>query len=98
MRQGLAAQITVPGNALIALLALFGAVAAPRIGQSSHAAFYALVAVLYFLLSLGPGSILFSLYARLPLGSAFRAPARLLCEARIGGGVQWYELPEEVQR
>jgi hypothetical protein len=78
MRQGLAAQIADPGNAFIALLALFGTVAARRIGQGAQAAFYALVAALYFVLSLGPGSILFSVYAQLPLGSAFRAPARLL--------------------
>ena len=41
------------------------------------AVFYLAAAALYFALSLGPGTPLFDLYAKLPLGSAFRAAGRL---------------------
>jgi hypothetical protein len=76
--QTLAAQIAEPGNALILLIALVGVAAARRLKRGSDAAFYALTAALYFVLSLGPGTIVYALYARLPLGSTFRGPARLL--------------------
>lgn len=40
--------------------------------------FYAVAAALYFTLALGPETPLFDLYARLPMGSAFRGSPRLL--------------------
>jgi hypothetical protein len=76
--QGLLAQVSTPGSALMLLLAGTGVVAAGRRGRTADVAFYCLVALLYFLLSLGPGSIVYALYERLPLGGMFRAPARLL--------------------
>jgi hypothetical protein len=78
LRQGLAAQLSDPSNAFIVLLALFGAVTASRLRKGSQAVFYVLIAALYFVLSLGPGSILFAVYRHLPLGSTFRDPPRLL--------------------
>ncbi len=76
--QTLVAQIAEPGNVLILSLGLIGVAAARRMQRGADAAFYALVAALYFVLSLGPGTIVYALYARLPLGSTFRGPARLL--------------------
>lgn len=61
----------VVGFAALALLSL------GRPGRRRQVAFYALVAVGYLLLSLGPGTPLFDLYARLPLGTAFRFSDRL---------------------
>lgn len=78
LRQTLIAQTAEPGNALLLLVAMVGVAAAPRLRRATDAAFYALVAILYFVLSLGPGSIVYAVYARLPMGSAFRGPARLL--------------------
>jgi hypothetical protein len=43
---------------------------------AKRAVFFLLVAGSYFLLSLGPGTLLFDLYAELPLGRAFRGPQR----------------------
>jgi len=40
-------------------------------------AFYWLIALGYFALSVGPGSLLYDVYERLPLGRAFRDPSRL---------------------
>lgn len=40
-------------------------------------AFYWLIALGYFVLSVGPGSLLYDVYERLPLGRAFRDPSRL---------------------
>jgi Bacterial membrane protein YfhO len=49
-----------------------------RRGPPKHiVSFYWVVALVYFLLSLGPGSPLYDLYERLPLGSAFRGAWRL---------------------
>lgn len=76
--RGVASQVAVAGTAPIALLGLLGIVASPWLGKGRDAAFYVLVMVLYFVLSLGPGSMFFDLYARLPLGSTFRGSARLL--------------------
>jgi hypothetical protein len=78
LRQGLMAQVSPPGSALMLLLAVSGVVAVRRPGRAADVAFYVLVALLYFVLSLGPGSIVYALYERLPLGDMFRAPARLL--------------------
>jgi hypothetical protein len=52
------------------------AVLAPPMRRS--ALFYAGVALLFFALSLGPGTPLFDLYSRLPAASAFRGPSRFV--------------------
>jgi hypothetical protein len=76
--QTLVAQVAEPGNALVLLIALFGVIAARRLRRGADAAFYALIAALYFVLSLGPGTIVYALYARLPLGSVSRPGASAL--------------------
>jgi hypothetical protein len=84
---GAAVHVAIPGNALVMLLAILGVAAAPRLRKTADAAFYALIVMLYFVLSLGPGSILFGLYARLPLGSMFRGSDRLLWLTSFGVSV-----------
>lgn len=75
------AQYAFPGNAAIVLLALAALVPAgsgvgrPR--QRDSVLFYWAVALLYFVLSLGQGSLLYAVYERLPFGSAFRGAWRL---------------------
>jgi hypothetical protein len=68
---------TFPGTFLVIVMTLVALLARPsRLGR--HVTFYAAVACVYFLLSLGPGTPLFDLYSRLPLGTAFRFSQRLL--------------------
>lgn len=64
------------GNFLVIVLALVALLTRPG-KLRRHVAFYAAVVGVYFVLSLGPGSPLFDLYSRLPLGTAFRGSARL---------------------
>src|SRR5207253_1265490 len=61
----------VAGAAVVALLSL------ARPGPRRQVAFYLLVAVGYVWLSLGPGTRLFDLYARLPFATAVRFSDRL---------------------
>jgi len=68
----------IPGNTLPFLIAGLAIAAAGRGRRWADAAFWALVTCAYFVLSLGPGDPLFGLYARLPLGTAFRDSQRLL--------------------
>ena len=73
----LRASVSYPGSALAIPLAGLALLAGRRAPGFRHALFYATVAALYFVLSLGPGTPLFGLYARLPLGTTFRGAARL---------------------
>jgi hypothetical protein len=66
------------GQALSGLLALVAAASARRFQRWHAVGFYLLVAGLYLVLSLGPGSPLFDLYSLLPLGNSFRDSKRLL--------------------
>jgi hypothetical protein len=73
---GLASDVVIGGQPLlIALVA--GALIGTRSRHRSDVVFYVLVACVSFVLSLGPGSLLYWLYEHLPLASAFRGSARL---------------------
>jgi hypothetical protein len=76
LRQSIVAQASVAGNGLMLLLALYGALSGWR--RSAQVPYYALLGLGYFLLSLGPGSILWDIYVRVPGGSMFRNSGRLL--------------------
>ena len=65
----------IPGNLVVIVLAT---AAFARRERRVEALYYLVVATVYFVLSLGAGTPLFAIYARLPLGSAFRGAARLL--------------------
>ncbi len=90
-RTALAHHVGLGTNAFaFALAGVAAAWLARRAPQRGAVLFYAVVAGLYFLLHLGPGTPLFDLYARLPVGTAFRGPARLLwvtnvCVAVLAG-------------
>jgi hypothetical protein len=73
----LTSQTIYPGYAVIVLLALAALLALRSAVRREAVAFYWFVAVVYFVLGLGPGSPLYDLYARLPLGNAFRGAGRL---------------------
>jgi hypothetical protein len=75
---GLATQVIYAGNAVVVLLALVALVPIGSPAQWDSVIFYWAVAVIYFVLSLGPGSPLYDLYERLPLGGAFRGAWRLV--------------------
>jgi hypothetical protein len=67
-----------PGTVVAALLAV-GALAAPRDARRRRQAiFWALITLVFFVLSLGQGTPFWTLYARLPLAAAFRGAGRLL--------------------
>jgi hypothetical protein len=66
----------LPASWLLLALGL-GALGARR-ARRRRAIFWWAVAAAYVVLSLGPGSFLFAVYERLPLGSSFRGSARLL--------------------
>lgn len=66
------------GHALIGLFALLAVTSARRLRRWQAVGFYVLVAGLYLVLSLGPGSPLFDLYSMFPLGNSFRDSKRLL--------------------
>jgi hypothetical protein len=78
LRSNLRAYGGYPGNFLLLVVAMLALLAARRGTLGRHVVFYAAIASVYFVLSLGPGTPLFDLYSRLPLGSAFRGSARLL--------------------
>jgi hypothetical protein len=77
LANGLTSHFMIGGNGLLILLAIL-AVVTVGAGRRADVAFYALAAVLAFVLSLGPGSFLFRLYELVPPGAAFRGTARLL--------------------
>src|SRR5262249_20439294 len=65
----------------------YGLVAARQLRRGADAAYYGLITALYFVLSLGPGSILFGLYVHLPGGGMFRGSGRLLWLTSVGVSV-----------
>jgi len=78
LRKSVASHVAIEGNALVVMIAMLAVVAASWLRRWTATGFYLFVVIVYFVLSLGPGSLLFDLYARLPLSTAFRGPARLL--------------------
>lgn len=84
---GLAYHMSIAANPLTIVMACLAATVARRSPQRAAIAFYLSIATLYFLLHLGPGTLLFDLYALLPGASAFRGPARLLWITNIGVAV-----------
>jgi hypothetical protein len=68
---------SLPDGYLVVGMGALALVAVARPDRRRHVLFYALVAVGYLVLSLGPGTPLFDLYARLPFGTAFRFSDRL---------------------
>lgn len=66
------------GTHPLILVAILGGLPFVRRARALDAAFFAAVAGISFVLSLGPGSGLWEIYARLPMGAAFRGSARLL--------------------
>src|SRR5262245_8171853 len=74
----LTTQVVYAGNGVVVLLALVALVPTGARAQWDSVIFYWAVAVIYFVLRLGPGSPLYDLYERLPLGSAFRGAWRLI--------------------
>lgn len=84
---GVAYHLSIAANPLLIVMACVAAFIAPRSPQRAAILFYLLLAGVYFLLHLGPGTFLFDLYARLPPAGAFRGPARLLWITNIGVAV-----------
>jgi hypothetical protein len=74
----LTSQVVSAGSAVVVLLAVLALVPVGERAQWDSVGFYWPVAALYFVLSLGPGSGLYELYARLPFGGAFRGAWRLV--------------------
>jgi hypothetical protein len=74
----LRANFIYPGYAIVLLLAFASVVRAGPSTRRESVAFYWAIALLYFVLSLGPGSLPYDLYERLPFGRAFRDPRRLV--------------------
>ncbi len=69
--------VMLPGSWV--LLPLAAAAALPAAARRrGPAAFWWMAALTYLVLSLGPGSVLYALYERAPLGTAFRGSGRLL--------------------
>jgi hypothetical protein len=69
--------VMLPGSWVLLPLAAAAALPAPA-RRRGPAAFWWVAALAYLVLSLGPGSVLYALYERAPLGTAFRGSARLL--------------------
>jgi hypothetical protein len=68
--------VTYPGS-LVTLVFASLALIAPRRHRPWGVAFFAMVAAVYFILGLGPGTVLYDLYEQLPFGKAFRVASRL---------------------
>ena len=77
LRRAVADVVDCQGAVVLVLAAVPGVFALRRGRLRGTGVFYLTAAALYFALSLGPGTPLFDLYAKLPLGSAFRAAGRL---------------------
>ena len=78
LAEDVAAKIVVPGYAVVVLLALLALLPGGPASRWDSVAFFGLVAAGYLILSVGPGSLLYDLYERLPFGRAFRDAGRLL--------------------
>jgi hypothetical protein len=84
---GLASHFSLAGNALMMVMVGVAGLAWRQSARKADIAFYLLVAITYFLLTLGPGSPLFRLYELLPLGGAFRGAPRLLWVSNLAVSV-----------
>jgi hypothetical protein len=77
LADSLTSRFVFSGYAIVVLLALLAVLPVGPASRWDSVAFYWLIAVVYFVLGLGPGSLLYDVYERLPFGSAFRDATRL---------------------
>lgn len=80
-------QVKLPFNVLVTLLVALALVSVGRARRPDVVVFQALVIAACLVLSLGPGSGVWELYAHLPLAASFRGAGRLLWIAQLAGAV-----------